>query len=220
MVASWLVPLLLFLAASPDTESGRGGVDIELVNGSEAEIQVREELRAILDKYDLEPWLFTNSVRVEANVIPHSHPVLTLHTRHRGNESALLAVFLHEQLHWYASVEGQHAAMAAAVASLEAWYPDVPGPDNGGARDTSSTYRHLIINYLEFNALCRVLGRERAEAVLAGKSYYRWIYRRVREDSARLATLLDDEGLLERRCVDGGRKNDAKGIPMNEEGRP
>ena len=29
-----------------------------------------------------------------------SHPVLTLHTRHRRDDDLLLSTFLHEQLHW------------------------------------------------------------------------------------------------------------------------
>lgn len=69
--------------------------------GSKREREIREQLLCLLRKYDLGKWLFTREIRIEEGATPHSHPVLTLNTRHLGDDSLLLASFIHEQLHWH-----------------------------------------------------------------------------------------------------------------------
>jgi hypothetical protein len=41
-------------------------------------------LERLLKQYDLSKWIFTRKVIIDQGEIPHSHPVLTLHTRHLG----------------------------------------------------------------------------------------------------------------------------------------
>jgi hypothetical protein len=55
-------------------------VTITCVNETPPEIATAERLRALLARYDLRRWRFTDHVRIEDSVIPHSHPVLTLST--------------------------------------------------------------------------------------------------------------------------------------------
>ena len=76
-------------------------IHIDTVHDSEAEHKTAEQLGALLRRYNISPWLFTRSVRIDERAIPHSHPVLTLHTRHLGQDILLLSTFLHEQLHWF-----------------------------------------------------------------------------------------------------------------------
>ncbi len=49
---------------------------------------------------DLDRWILTRRVLIDQTQTPHSHPILTIHTRYIGNETGLTAMFLHEQLHW------------------------------------------------------------------------------------------------------------------------
>lgn len=74
---------------------------IELITTDERSVATKVQLERLLDSYDLSPWLYTRSVAIDADAIPHSHPVLTLHTRHLDDDRLLLSTFVHEQLHWF-----------------------------------------------------------------------------------------------------------------------
>lgn len=153
---------------------------IELVNGSQREARVAEELRALLAAHDLQPWILTRDVRVEEGVIPHSHPVLTLNTASLGSPDELLATFVHEQLHWLEEPWG--ARWDAAADEHRRRHPRVPPPSEGGARDDESTYRHLLVCAMEYQALTTLLGETRAREILASQGHYEWIYAQVLND--------------------------------------
>src|SRR5262245_52213072 len=76
-------------------------IEISLKNGSRAEIKTRDQLQRLLRTYDLSKWIFTKSILIDEKAIPHSHPVLTIHTRHLKDDELLLSTFVHEQLHWF-----------------------------------------------------------------------------------------------------------------------
>lgn len=72
-----------------------------MAHGGEAETRTAEQLQRLLDRDDLHPWQFTDAVIIDEAAIPHSHPVLTLRTRHLDDDRLLLATYLHEQFHWF-----------------------------------------------------------------------------------------------------------------------
>src|SRR5262245_53037606 len=80
---------------------GAEAIDIRLQSGTPIEERGRDQLRRLLRAYDLHKWLFTRDVLIQSGVIPHSHPVLTLNTRYVDDDTAQLATFVHEQLHWF-----------------------------------------------------------------------------------------------------------------------
>ena len=154
-----------------------------------------ENLRRLARTYDLARFLFTLEVVVDAKAIPHSHPILTLTTRHRSDD-ALLAEFLHEQLHWYLSPHLQ--ALQRAVREFEQMYPDLPVGLPLGAASRWSSYLHLAVNALELRATELYVGPQRARDVLAGWQHYRAIYRIVLDETDRV------EEVLRRHAIDIG----------------
>ena len=120
--------------------------------------------------------MLTRKVRIDARAIPHSHPVLTLHTRHIGDTPHLLATFVHEQLHWL-EAEPWLARFRAAMRDFQTLYPELP--NKGVARDVESTYRHLLVCDLELQALTTLIGEENARQALDGFTHYTWIYDQV-----------------------------------------
>jgi len=111
----------------------------------------------------------------EEEWIPHSHPVLTLNSRHLDDDDAQLASLLHEQFHWLA--ETVPAQQSAAIAELRRVSPEVPvGP--GGPRNEYSSYLHLVICDLEYQALEALLGDANARQ-LGNWSHYPWVYQQV-----------------------------------------
>ena len=71
----------------------------------------------------------------------------------------------------------------AAMADFEEIFPEVPDRQNGGASDPESTWRHLIVNDLEFQAMTELVGEEEARALMGRITYYGWIYDKVLTDS-------------------------------------
>src|SRR2546422_3884801 len=127
---------------------GQATIEIALKQGSPGEIQTREQLQRLLMTYDLSQWIYRKSILIDERSIPHSHPVLTLHTRHAKDDELLLSTFVHEQLYWFLSGRGN--ATQEAIAELRTLFPTVPaGSAAGGAADENSTYLHLLVCYLE-----------------------------------------------------------------------
>lgn len=167
------------LAAQP----GPLPVAITLKNGDEPERQTQAQLERLLRTYDVRPWIFTDKIVIESGprVIPHSHPVLTLSTRHLKDDELLLSTFVHEQLHWF--LENHREETRAAVAELKTIFPAVPVGYPEGAMDERSSYDHLLVCALEDSATEKLLGELRARQVLQfwTTDHYRWIYRQVLE---------------------------------------
>lgn len=187
--------LILFLlagcasGAAPKPETPP--VTITLKHGDEPERQTQAQLERLLRTYDVRPWIFTDEIVIESgpDVIPHSHPVLTLSTD-ALNEDLLLSTFVHEQLHWFMGSRSED--VEKAVADLKTLFPKVPVGYPDGARNEYSTYLHLLVCTLEDDAMRRLLGESRARQVLETltTSHYRWIYRQVLERGGDLRGIL------------------------------
>lgn len=179
---------------------------IETATGSEEEERTRRLLAELLDEYDTSRWQFTDRVIIDERSLGHSHPVLTLGTTFPvRTRIGVLSNFLHEQIHWYLDARRQQCS--AAIDEMRAMYPDPPDAAGGGARDQRSTYLHLVVNWLEIEALRSVVGSLETDDTLhtacRGGSY-RWIYRRVLEERDAIGrvirrhsldTVLNDGGL-------------------------
>ncbi len=174
-------------------ESRPDTMEIYTVHDSDRERTTLTELRALLDEHDVQRWIVTPVVRIDETQIPHSHPVLTLHSRHNGDSMHLLATFLHEQFHWWVIERGD--ALDAARRDLRAAFPDVPVGGSEGAGSTSSTYLHLVVCHLEVQAMTALVGSERARETLASTTHYTWIYEQVMNDP-RVEEILRRHGLM------------------------
>lgn len=154
-----------------------------------------DDLDQMIAGLDLTPWLFTRDVIIEEGTIPHSHPILTLGTRNGGWFQ--LSSLLHEQIHWH--LEDHDAAVQLLIDDeLRPHYPRVPVGRPEGARDELSTYQHLVVCWLECEAMHRLAGPDHAERVMQGfirGGLYTWVYRTVLTDSAPLQTLIEQAGL-------------------------
>ena len=153
-------------------------MSIQAVNGTASEEARADQLRRVLDRWDVERWTYTREVLIEDRVIPHSHPVLTL-SAGPAPDDEVLASFLHEQFHW---LEGEHPGFLEAMADFAEAFPDAPAGGSEGGRDLQSTYRHLVVNDLEYQALTELVGADRAREILEGRRFYTWIYERVLVD--------------------------------------
>lgn len=197
-----LITALFAIGCSPPTSETRlpqpspHALDISLAHDTSEELATREQLLRLLAAHDLARWLFTRAVRIDAAATPHSHPVLTLHTRHLAHDDQLLSTFLHEQAHWYLDAHEEKLALAAS--ELGQRFPELPVGFPEGARDLRSSREHLIVIWLELEALEQFVGEKRASAVFDfwEGSHYRSLYRLVRRERSTLRSLIERHGLF------------------------
>jgi hypothetical protein len=195
VIAGTILMLLPALHGRARESSNEAGVEIDLKHGSDDEQKTKAQLLRLLESYDLGKWMFTKKIMIDQDAIPHSHPVLTLHTRHLKSDDQLLSTFVHEQAHHWldANLKRTHEA----VADLRKLYSKVPVGYPEGANDEGSTYEHLIVCYLEMQADRLYLGNDRAAEVMkfwAG-DHYRWIYRTVVQDEQRIRQIVENNRL-------------------------
>jgi hypothetical protein len=171
--------------------------EIRLKNDDEASHVTCRQLQRLLRNYDLSQWQFTSTVYIDSapGVIPHSHPQLTLSTRHVGEDNLLLSTYIHEQLHWYLSVEPEKTNRA--IEELRTVFIEVPVGGRSGGPSEYSSYLHLIVNMLEFQALELLLEDEEARVVIEfwARDHYTWIYQTVLDDRTPVEDILIKHGL-------------------------
>ena len=166
-------------------------LQITLTGETPREAATKDLLLALLERHDVAKWLFTRRVVIDEHAIPHSHPVLTLHTRHLDQEDLLLSTFVHEQLHWLLATKRK--AVGYTIDVLRDMFPDVPVGPPEGALDRDSSYLHLIVNYLELEAMREIVGEERARVAFEFwfSDHYTGLYGIVLDNQVEIAALID-----------------------------
>jgi hypothetical protein len=185
--------IALFLS---NASYAQGQIDIALKQGGKEEEQTKAQLQRLIKAYDMAKWIFTKSVLIDEKSIPHSHPVLTLHTRHLRDDELLLSTFVHEQIHWFLTQNYKNTEEAKK--ELRVLFPKVPVSFPEGAADEDSTYLHLIVIYLEYRADRELLGELKARQVMEfwAADHYTWIYKTVLERARDIGNIVFKHKLI------------------------
>jgi hypothetical protein len=159
--------------------------------------RVRNMLLDLRQRFDLSPFEYSKQVRIAPTELPYSHPRITLNTWVR-DDLGLLLMYLHEQMHWYVTWYSHARTLQwqRLFNELRGRYPKVPPVEAGGANDEFSTYLHLLVNWLEVEAVSQFLGREQVVKHVRALPFYRWIYQTVIEDWESLGVLYREQHLL------------------------
>jgi hypothetical protein len=173
-------------------------LEITLKHNDQREQQTKQQLQRLLSAFDTSKWIFTRKIIIEGgfNVIPHSHPVLTLSTRHLKDDELLLSTFIHEQLHWY--LEEKSKETEETYKELKSVFPKVPVGFPEGGNDEEWTYKHILVCYLEYQAIKGLLGELKAKQVMNfwATDHYTWIYRTVLEREREVGALMRKHKLV------------------------
>lgn len=182
------IVFLLFLWLVLGINAAAQKIDITLKNNTPAEAKTKVQLERLLAAHDLAKWTFTRKVEIDEKSIPHSHPVLTLHTRHLKDDDLLLSTYVHEQIHWHLVELSKETD--AAIKELRAVFPKVPAAPEG-ARDENSTYLHLLVGYLEYRADRELMGELKSRQVIEfwSTDHYTWVYKTILERTRDIANI-------------------------------
>jgi hypothetical protein len=179
---------------------------------------VRDMLRDARTRFDLARFEYCKQVRIAPTEIPYSHPRITLNTWVR-DDLGLLSVYLHEQMHWYVTWYSHVRApqWRKLFERLRERYPSVPAAEAGGGNDAFSTYLHLLVNWLEVEAVSQFIDRDRVVSHVRALHFYRWIYQTVIDDSEALGALYREQGLLPIRLATEMSADDLKLAALMDE---
>lgn len=177
-----IVALLLPMSALAQQE-----VSISLAHGTSAELKIKNDLLLLLKTYPLDDFIFMEKVVIDEQApTPRSYPVVTMNTDHEylNDPLMLLSTFIHEQLHWYL-IENGNSSKEAFRASVKEEFPHLKVAEPLGDGDEGSTLSHLVVCFLEYQALTSLLGRDAARAQIAKMDWYTWIYEQALDERNR-----------------------------------
>lgn len=184
--------LLILLVSCANTKKVETALslDIEEVTPNTATAQTRLEILHLARKYDLSSFLYTKRIIINPKLDKTKwRPVIILNTRYKDHPQRLLAQLLHEELHWWMRDHKQNVQIA--IPELKAAFKGAPVIK--GSKDRDSTYRHLLICWMEFRAISKYMGEETAIEVLkhfVAERRFPWIYGKVLRDHKKIEKIV------------------------------
>ena len=178
--------------------SNAQAIEFTTEHNTESEKKTIELIKSLNKAHNLTKWQFSEVIHINSKAIPHSHPILTLHTRHNKSQDIdlLLSTYLHENIHWY--LDEHQAELTNIITVLKKRYPNVAIGFPEGARDEYSTYLHIVVCFLELDAIRQLLSASRYAKIARfwQQDHYTWIYKFIVEHDNEIAMLIKQHKLL------------------------
>ena len=184
----------LFMACVSNAQA----IEFTTEHNTENEKKTIELIKSLNKAHDLTKWQFSDAIHINKNAMPHSHPILTLHTRHNKPQEIdlLLSTYLHENIHWH--LDAHQTELTDIIAALKKRFPNVAVGYPKGARDEYSSYLHMVVCFLELDAIRQLLSEARYNKIIRfwQQDHYTWIYKLVVEHDNEIAMLVKQHKLL------------------------
>jgi hypothetical protein len=184
--------LFVALAASAQTPK----LKIKTKSGLPGEEQRKQQIERLARQYDLKKYTITRDILVEHGAINHSHPTLTLNLRFLDNDDLALSAYVHEQAHWV-MMDRLRLDNPRLLDDLRRAFPtlDFRVPEGDGELRTS--YFHIAVCMLEWQAMEELVGPERARKVIEWKQgdHYKSIYSIVLNQRAMVESIQNSHGV-------------------------
>jgi hypothetical protein len=173
----WILVLAVIALLATRLEAQTPKLSIKTKHGFPMEEQRKEQMERLAKQYDLKKYTITRDIVIERGAMNHSYPVLTLNLRFLDNDDLALSAYVHEQGHWVL-MERHHADNPALFEDLQRTFPnmEIRVPDGDG--ELRSSYFHIAVCMLEWQAMEDLVGAERARKVIEWKQgdHYKAIY--------------------------------------------
>jgi hypothetical protein len=185
MAASLALAALPILAETPK-------LNIKTKHGFPMEEQRKAQMERLAKQYDLKKYTITRDILIERGAMNHSYPVLTLNLRFLDNDDLALSAYVHEQGHWVL-MERYRADNPRLFEDLHSAFPnlEIQAPEGDG--ELRSSYFHIAVCMLEWQAMEDLVGLERARKVIEWKQgdHYKGIYSIVLNQRVRVEVVLN-----------------------------
>lgn len=155
-------------------------LNITLQHNSPGEQKRKEQIERLAEQYDLSRYTITRDLVIDQQAMNHSSPVLTQNLRFLDNDDRALSAYVHEQAHWLL-MEHHRSQTREMLAELLRIFPNIDTAPPYGDGNVGTSYIHLVVLMLEWQALEELLGIERARAVMDFKreDHYKALYATV-----------------------------------------
>jgi hypothetical protein len=190
-----LTPVAIALLASAlSAETPK--LNIRTKNGSPAEEQRKQQMERLARQDDLSKYTITRDIIIERGAINHSSPVLTLNLRFLDNDDLALSAYVHEQGHWYV-MERHRSGNPQLFEDLQRTFPNLDYRVPGGDGELRSSYFHIAVCMLEWQAMQELVGPDRAHKVIEWKQkdHYTAIYAILLNHREQVESVLNRNGV-------------------------
>ena len=152
-------------------------LNIKTKHNLPAEEQRKEQMERLAKQYDLKKYTITRDILIERGAMNHSHPTLTLNLRFLDNDDLALSAYLHEQGHWVLT-DRTRSENPRLFEDLQRTFPNLEIRIPEGDGELRSSYLHIAVCMLEWQAMENLVGPERARKVIEWKQrdHYKAIY--------------------------------------------
>jgi hypothetical protein len=166
-------------------------LNLTLAHNSPAEEKRKEQIERLAANYDLEKYTITRDIVIDQQAINHSAPVLTQNLRFLDNDDRALSAYVHEQAHWVL-MERHRGEVREMLPELKRMFPDLPIAAPQGDGNEGTSYIHLVVLMLEWQALENLIGIDRARTVMEFKrqDHYKALYSTVMENRPQVEKFL------------------------------
>jgi hypothetical protein len=182
--------LMVSVAAAALAETPK--LNIRTKHGFPAEEQRKQQMERLAKQYDLKKYTITRDIMIERGAMNHSSPVLTLNLRFLDNDDLALSAYVHEQGHWVL-MERHRNDNPRLFEDLRSAFPnlEIQAPEGDG--ELRSSYFHIAVCMLEWQAMEELVGPERAHKVIEWKQgdHYKAIYSLILNQRERVESVLN-----------------------------
>jgi hypothetical protein len=167
-------------------------LNIKTRHGLPMEEQRREQMERLAKQYDLTKYTITRDIIIERGAMNHSYPVLTLNLRFLDNDDLALSAYVHEQGHWVL-MERHRGDNPSLFEDLQRAFPNLEIEPPEGDGQLRSSYFHIAVCMLEWQAMEGLVGTQRALKVIEWKQgdHYKAIYAIVLNHREQVEKVMD-----------------------------
>ena len=194
---AWAASAVLALSVAGSSLSAQTPkLKIKTKHGDAGEERRKEQMERLAQQYDLKKYTITRDIVIERGAINHSSPVLTLNLRFLDNDDLALSAYVHEEGHWLL-MERNRARNPQLFEDLRGTFPNLDIQAPAGDGELRSSYFHVAVCMLEWQAMEELVGAERARKVIEWKQrdHYTGIYALILNQRAQVEGVLNRGGV-------------------------
>ncbi|MGB7848838.1 MAG: hypothetical protein WBL63_24715 [Candidatus Acidiferrum sp.] len=171
-------------------------LNIKTKHGLPMEEERKQQMERLAKQYDLSKYTITRDIVIERGAMNHSSPVLTLNLRFLHHDDQALSVYVHEQGHWVLMERGR-SHNQALLEDLRRAFPNLDYEKPGGDGEVISSYFHIAVCMLEWQAMDELVGVERARQVIEWEQtdHYSAIYAILLNHRDQVENILNRHGV-------------------------